>query len=153
MENYAPVTANPPPRSHDASLGSSSTNPAHSHQASLQSGQSYHNTISQTRTRTPVTPRKDEVGEDQNLSHFPSISQRAALASLQGCDNGIIFAWLTGIRTFKLGGQNWFQPESLSTQQQEAITALKDCPDSLLTAWLEAARYNGQYPFLCWTTG
>ena len=151
MENYAPVTANPPPRSHYTSLGSSSANPAHSHQASLQSGQSYHDTISQT--RTPVTASKGQFGDDQNLLPFPSISQRAALAALQGYDNGIIFAWLTGIRSFKLGGQNWFQPESLSPQQQEAISALKDCPDSLLAAWLEAARYDGQYPFLCSTNG
>ena len=150
MENYAPVT-NPPPRSHDASLGSSSTNPALSHQVSLQSAQTYHDTINQTHTW--ATASKDELGEDQNLSHSPSISQRAALAALQGCDNGTIFAWLTGIRSFRIGGQNWFQPESLSTQQQEAIVALKDCPDSLLTAWLEAARFDGQYPFLCWTHG
>ena len=149
MENYAPVTANPPPRSHDASLSSSSINPAASHQASLQNGQSYHDTISQT--HTSATARKDELREDQNLSHSPSISQRAALEALQGYDNGTIFAWLTGIRTFEIGGQNWFQPESLSTQQQEAIFALKDCPDSLLTAWLEAARFDGQYSFLCWT--
>ena len=151
MENYAPVTTNPPPPSHYTSLGSSSANPAHSHQASLQSGQSYHDTISQT--HRPITARRDEVGGDQIISHFPSISQRAALAALQGYDNGIIFAWLTGIRSFKLGGQNWFQPESLSTQKQEAISALKDCPDSLLTAWLEAARYDGQYPLHYWTNG
>ena len=151
MENHAPVTANPPPRSHDASLGSSLANPALSYQASLQSGQSYHDTINQTYRST--TASKDEVGDDQNLSHFPSISQRVALAALQGYDNKIIFAWLAGIRSFRLGGRNWFQPENLSTQQQEAISALKDCPDSLLTAWLEAARYDGQYPFLCWTIG
>ena len=151
MENYAPVTANPPPLSHDASLGSFSASPAHSHRASLQSDQSYHDTLSQT--RISVTTGKDEVGGDQDLSHIPSISQRAALTALQGYDNGIIFAWLTGIRSFKLGGQNWFQPESLSTQQQEAISALKACPDSLLTAWLEAARYDGQYPFICRTNG
>ena len=152
MENYAPVTANPPPPLHDdASLGSSSNNPALSHQASLQSGQSYHDIIGQT--RTSITANKDELGEDQNLSHSPSIAQRAAVAALQGYDNVIIFAWLTGIRSFKLGGQNWFQPECLSPQQQEAISALKDCPDSILAAWLEAARYDGQYPFLCLTNG
>lgn len=147
MENYDPVAANPPPPSHDASLGS----PAHSYQASLQSDQSYHDIISQT--PLSITASKDEVGVDHALSHFPSTSQRAALAALQGYDNGIIFAWLTGIRSFKLGGQNWFQPECLSTQQQEAISALKHCPDSLLTAWLEAARYDGQFLFFCRTNG
>ncbi|KAM0798465.1 hypothetical protein BDR22DRAFT_891258 [Usnea florida] len=143
MENYAPVTVDPPPPLHDASLGSSSANPAKSHQASLQTAQSYHETISQT--HLPVTASKDEVGDDQNLSYLPSTSQRVALAALQGYDNGTIFAWLTGIRSFKFGGQKWFRLESLSTQQQEAISALKDCPDSLLTAWLEAARYDGNF--------
>ena len=147
MENYAPVSANPPPRSHDSSLGSSSANPAHTHQAPLQSGQSYQDSISQT--HVSVTASKDRVrnDDDQNLSHFPSISQRAALAAVQGYDNGLIFAWLTGFRSFQLGGHDWFRPERLSTKQQEAISALKGCPDSLIIAWLEAARYDGPYQF------
>ena len=152
MENYAPVAANSPPRSfqeHDASLGSSSASPAHSHQCSLQSGQEFLDTISQT--PVSLTASKDEVGDDQNLSDFPSPFQRAALTALQGYDDGTILAWLTGIRSFRLGGQNWFQPDCLSTPQLEAICTLKNCADSLITAWLEDARYDGQYPFFCLT--
>lgn len=145
MENYAPVAANSPPRSfHDAPLGSSSLSPPHSYQRSLQPRRRYHDTIGQTRTL--ATTSEDEVGGEYSFSDFPSISQQAALTALQDYDNGTIFAWLTGLRSFRPGGQNWFQPGYLSPQQLEAISALKNCTDSLVIAWLDFVRCGGQYP-------
>ncbi len=152
MENYAPVPQKPPPHSfqeHDALLGSSSASPAHSYQHSLQSRRRYHDTINQAPTRTSTS--EDEIGSEQNPSDFPSILQQAAVTALQDYDNETIFAWLTGLRSFNLGGENWFQPGCLSPQQLEAVSALKDCTNSLILAWLDSVRYGDQYPFLCQT--
>ena len=149
MENCASVvTPKPPPRpyqEHDASLGSSSASPAHSYQRPLQPRRRYHDTINQLPT-TAITSG-DEVRREQNPTGFPSFSQQAALTTLQDYENGIVFAWLTGFRAFRPGGENWFQPDGLSAQELEAISALKDCTDSLISAWLDYIRCGGQYAF------
>lgn len=145
MENYTPVAPNPPPRplqEHDAPLGSSSARPAHSYERSLQFRRRYHDTINQL--PTPATTWKDEVGSEQAFADFPTASQQAALTALQDYDNGTIFAWLTGLRAFRPGGEHWFQPDCLSPWQLEAISALKDCTDNLISAWLDSIRCGGQ---------
>lgn len=144
MENYTPVAPNPPPRplqENDAPLGSSSARPAHSYERSLQFRQRYHDTINQL--PTPATTWKDEVGSEQTFADFPTASQQAALTALQDYDNGTIFAWLTGLRAFRPGGEHWFQPDCLSPWQLEAISALKDCTDNLISAWLDSIRCGG----------
>ena len=149
MEDYAPVPVKSPPLSfqeHDSLLGSSSASPAHSYQLPLQSRRRYHNTINQPPTR--ASTGEDEIGSEQNLSDFPSISQQAAVTALQDYDNETIFAWFTGLRSFIPGGENWFQPGYFSPQQLEAISALKDCANSLVLAWLDSVRCGGQYPSL-----
>ena len=151
MGNHRPVRQDSPPPSfqeHDASLGSSSANPAPSyHHHSLQSRRRYHDTIVQP--ATPATTSEDGVGSEQQLADSPSTSQQAALTALQEHDNGTIFAWLTGLRSFTPGGKNWFRPDSLLPQEFEAILALKDCTDSLISAWLDCIRSNGQCQFYC----
>lgn len=152
MENYAPVALNPVQRSfqaHDAPLGSSSASPAHSYQHPVQSRWGYHDTINQL--PTPAINGEDNIGREQNSLDFPSVSQQAALTALQDYDNGTIFAWLTGFRSFRPGRENWFQPGYLSAQQLEAISALKDCADSLVSAWLDYVRNRGQYSSHCQT--
>lgn len=132
MENYASVAPNPPPR--DAPLGSSPANSAHSYQLSSQPPSS-------------MTIREGQLGSDQTFSDFPSVSQQAALTTLQDCDIGIICAWLTGFRS----GENWFQPSCLSVQQLEAVAALKDCTHSLVSAWFTHICRGGQYASQCRT--
>ena len=146
MEDYAPVAPVSPPRSfqgHDAPLGSSSADPAHSFPHALQSRRRYHDTVNQP--STPRTTGEGKAVSEQKLSDFPSVSQQTALTALQHYDNATIFAWLTGLRSFRPGGENWFQPRRLSRQELEAISALKDCADSLVSVWLDAIRGGGQY--------
>lgn len=142
MENHAPVAPNFPPHSFQIALGSS-VSPAHSHQHSLQSYPGYQYTIDQLPELT--TTNEDDVSNNQNVSDLPSLYQQKALLALKNYDNRIIFAWLTGLRSFRKGHQNWFQPCSLFPQQLEAISALKDCTESLISTWLELIRYDGQH--------
>lgn len=151
MEDYAPVAAISPPRSfqeHDAPLGSSSASPAHSFPPPLQSHRRYHDSINQP--PPPRTTSEEKAFSEQNFPDIPSVYQQAALAVLQDYDNATIFAWLTGFRSFRPGGENWFQPRRLSRQVVEAISALKDCADSLVSAWLDAIRCGGNYPSHRW---
>lgn len=146
MENYASVTPISPPRSfqeHDASLGSSLASPAHPYQHSLQSRREHQDTIKQR--PASATTCGDEVGNEQNSSDFPSPAQQAALSTLQDYDNQTIFAWLTGFRSFKPGGDNWFQPACLSPQQLKAISALEDYTDNLISVWLDTVRCSGSF--------
>lgn len=150
MENYASVTPISPPRSfqeHDASLGSSLASPAHPYQHSLQSRRGHQDTINQR--PASATTCGDEVGNEQNSSDFPSPAQQAALSTLQDYDNQTIFAWLTGFRSFRPGGDNWFQPACLSPQQLKAISALEDYTDNLISVWLDTVRCSGQYSSHC----
>ena len=94
---------------------------------------------------TPAITSGDEVGREKNSTGFPSVTQQAALTTLQDYENGTIFAWLTGLRAFRPGGENWFQPGCLSAPQLEAISVLTDCTDSLISAWLVNIRCGSQY--------
>lgn len=151
MENYAPVPPNSPPpffQEDDAPIGSSLASPAHSYQQS-QPRPRYHDTINQPPTSATIS--EGQVGSERNLSDFPSISQQAALTALQDHDNGTVLAWLTGFRSFRPGGQNWFQPNCLSPQQLGAVSALKECSDNHVSTWLEFVRRGGPYMSQCHT--
>lgn len=144
MEDYPPVIPNPTPPSfqeHHAPLGSSSAGPAHSYQQSLPSRRRHHKAINQPPTSATIS--EGEVGKEPNLVYLPSSSQQAALTTLQDYDNTIILAWLTGLRSFRPGAANWFQPDCLLPQELEAISALKECSDSLVSAWLDSTRCGG----------
>lgn len=147
MEESSPSSLAAPPRSfhdHDPSLGSFSTSPTHSCQHCSHSQQEHHNRVDSSQVET------NNIGITQEYNHsiYPSPSQQAALATLQGFDNEVVLTWLTVLRSFRLDGSHWFQPGSLSAQQFGAISVLQGCPDGLVSSWLDLSR-GGKYSLWC----
>ena len=142
MDNSSPSSLATPHRSfqsHQTSLSNLPTNPTQIHQQSSQSHREHHSAV------LPFQVVNNSIGSthEYNSSTYPSLLQQDALAFLQHLDNQVVLAWLTGLRSFKAGGNHWFQPRSLSSQQLEAVSLLQGCPDDLVTAWLDFTRAGG----------